>query len=231
MRAHATWLRALVCAYLPVCVPSAHFSREQGDVDRSAGEHQCPRAASVSRPLVPPALPPRPARAGSDGLVDGTNTTVTKEDATLQQPVTRNMPRAPTLDSGLRKNKKGQRAEDSQPSRPSSETSAGSTWTGPLPPHMGITCAANCEQRVILMTCAGTTAIQRERPLSKLERRGAPARRSSTLATPPGGNRGEGQLPLKTQKTQDRHPRPQVVPATAEADRHAHKREKRHTYS
>ena len=149
VRAHATRLRALVCAYLPVCVPSAHFSREQGDVDRSAGEHQCPRAASVSRPLVPLALPPacpswvrRPCRRD--------NTTVTKEDATLQQPVTRNMPGVQTLDSGLRKNEKGQRAEDSQPSRPSSETSAGSTWTGPLPPHMESSGATNCEQSEIL---------------------------------------------------------------------------------
>ena len=48
------------------------------------------------------------------------------------------------------KTKKRQRAEDSQPSRNSSETSAGSTLTRPLSPQMESTCAAHCEQREIL---------------------------------------------------------------------------------
>ena len=56
------------------------------------------------------------------------------------------------------------------------------------------------------MTSVQTTATQRERPLTRIKKRRAPARRSFTLATPQTRttrakkNRGEGQPPLQSQK-------------------------------
>ena len=84
------------------------------------------------------------------------------------------------------------------------------------------------------MTSMQTTATQRERPLSRIKKRRAPARSSFTLATPQTrttrAKKTEARasyLSSRKKKKQDRHPRPTITPVTAEADGHALHREKK----
>ena len=103
----------------------------------------------------------RPARAGSDAHGSGSF----DANAVLHAPLYKTL--VTTQQLGIKKNftgsrhlkdalvvnseKRGQSAEDSQPSRPSSsETSASSAWRRPPSTQMEATSAANCDQGVVL---------------------------------------------------------------------------------
>ena len=212
------------------------FFREQRDTDCAAGKHQCPKATSVSPPLVSPALPPTcPGlirRVWSPKLCCAhVSPCLSPWDNSTATQRRRNSAASGQLKCHGSANFGFSPAENTD--KRGNATSASSTKTRPLPPQMERTCAANCEQREILMTSTRSTATSKKGLLNKSQRRGAPARRSSTMATPQTRthareeNRREGQLHRQTQNTQDTHSGPQSYPQSPRQGRLAQYCEKR----
>ena len=132
---------------VPACVRAraawCTFFREQSDPDCSAGKHQCPTSASMSPPFVPRAPPTYLRGRGQTAMESeallrthlsvplSTNAMATMPQLRKKAQLCSKRSAERSQDTNSRfwpveNTKRGQRAEDSQPSHPSSESSAGS---------------------------------------------------------------------------------------------------------